>query len=190
LAHTRADYEEAKAAFVAGASHVTHLFNAMPPFNHREPGVVGAAFECAAHVELISDGIHLRPVMIGAMFRMFGASRICLVSDSTRATGMPNGSYDLGGQEIVLRDGRCTLANGGAIAGSAMNLADCCRSAVRFGIPLEDAVRAASLNPAKAAGIDDAVGSLEPGKNADILIWRKDLSQAAVFAGGEQLVSC
>jgi N-acetylglucosamine-6-phosphate deacetylase len=187
LAHTCADYDTAQSAFHAGAKHVTHLFNAMPPFSHRRPGVVGAAFDYAAHVEIISDGVHLHPAVVRSAFRMFGVSRICLVSDSIRGTGMPNGRYELGGQAIILEDGHSTLAGDGAIAGSAMNLPDCCRNAVKFGVPLEDAIRAASLNPARAAGIDDIVGSLEPGKNADILIWRPDLSQAAVWAGGKFL---
>jgi N-acetylglucosamine-6-phosphate deacetylase len=187
LAHTCADYDTAKSAFEAGATHVTHLFNAMPPLSHRDPGVVGAAFDYAEHVEIISDGVHLHPAVVRAMFRLFGASRICLISDSVRSTGMPNGRYDLGGQETILKDGRSNLVSDGAIAGSAMNLADCCRSAVKFGIPLKDAVLAASLNPAQATGISDIVGSLEPGKNADILIWNQDLSQEAVFVGGKKL---
>jgi N-acetylglucosamine-6-phosphate deacetylase len=187
IAHTCADYDTSIAAFDAGASHVTHTFNAMPPFSHREPGVIGAAFDRAAHVEIISDGIHLHPAIVRSVFKMFGASRVCLISDTMRGTGMPNGEYDLGGQTVILKDGHANLKQGGAIAGSAMNLADCCRSAVKFGVPLEDALRASSLNPAKAAKLDSTVGSLEVGKNADILIWEKDLSTCAVFAGGKQL---
>jgi len=185
LAHTSADYDAAAAAFNAGARHLTHIFNAMPPFAHRAPGVIGAAFDHAAYVEIISDGVHLHPSVVRAMFRMFGASRICLVSDSIRGAGMPDGTYDLGGQAVIVKDGRSILADGGAIAGSVMNLPDCVRNAVRFGIRLEDAVRSASLNPARAASIDSVTGSLEPGKSADILIWDADLRAIAVFICGK-----
>jgi len=187
LAHTNADYDTAVAAFHAGASHLTHMFNAMPPFHHRAPGVIGAAFDHAAFVEIISDGVHLHPSVVRAVFRMFGASRICLVSDSVRGAGMPDGRYDLGGQAIIVKNGRSNLAFGGAIAGSALNLPDCVRNAVKFGIRLEDAVRAASQNPARAVFIDSVTGSLEPGKSADIQIWDADLSTIAVFANGESV---
>ena len=187
LAHTDADYDTAAAAFNAGARHLTHMFNAMPPFGHRAPGVIGAAFDHAAYVEIISDGVHLHPSVVRAMFSMFGAPRICLVSDSIRGAGMPDGRYELGGQAVIVKGGRSNLATGGAIAGSAVNLADCVRNAVKFGIPLKDAVRAATQNPACASSIDSVAGSLEPGKSADILIWDSDLRAIAVFAGGEQV---
>ena len=188
LAHTAADYDTAVAAFDAGASHVTHLFNAMSPFAHRAPGVIGAAFDHAVAVEIISDGVHIHPVVLRSMFHMFGASRICLVSDSIRGTGMPDGRYELGGQSVMVKDGRANLADGAAvasIAGSVMNLSDCVRKAVKSGIRLNDAVSAATRNPARAASIDSMVGSLEPGKSADILIWDADLRTVAVFVGGE-----
>ena len=187
LAHTCADYECAVLAFEAGARHLTHIFNAMPGFYHREPGVVGAAFDHAAFVEVISDGVHLHPSVVRALFRMFGAERICLISDCIRGTGMPNGVYELGGQAIVIKDGRSNLFNGGAIAGGALNLTDCFRRAVAFGIPLVDAVRAASFNPASAVGISSVAGSLEPGKCADVLIMDADLRVVAVYVGGEAL---
>ena len=185
LAHTCADYDTAAAAFNAGAGHLTHMFNAMPPFSHRAPGVIGAAFDHAAYVEIISDGVHLHPSVVRAMFSMFGAARICLVSDSIRATGMPDGDYELNGRTVVVKDGRSNLTDGGAIAGSVVNLSDCVRNAVKFGIRFNDAVRAASQNPARAVAIDSVAGSLEPGKNADILIWDADLRTIAVFTGGE-----
>jgi len=187
LAHTSADYDCAVSAFDAGAIHVTHMFNAMPGFGHRAPGVIGAAFDKATFAEIISDGVHLHPSVVRAMFKMFGSHRICLVSDSTRGTGMPNGEYDLGGQVTIIKDGRSTLAGSGTIAGSAMNLADCLRRAVEFGIPLEDAVRAASYNPAKATSLSSVIGSLEPGKIADILVLDADLHTLAVFAGGQRI---
>jgi N-acetylglucosamine-6-phosphate deacetylase len=189
LAHTDADYDAAAAAFHAGASHLTHMFNAMPPFERRAPGVIGAAYDHAAYVEIISDGVHLHPSVIRAMFSMFGASRICLVSDSIRCTGMPDGEYELGGRMVIVKGGRACLAENGAIAGSAVNLADCVRNAVKYGIRLEDAVRAASQNPARAAAVDSVAGSLEPGKRADILIWDADLRTIDVFVCGKSLFS-
>jgi len=187
LAHTSADYDAAVAAFNAGAVHLTHIFNAMPPFAHRAPGVIGAAFDHAAYVEIISDGVHLHPSVVRAMFRMFGASRICLISDSIRGVGMPDGTYDLGGQSIIVKNERSVLADGYTIAGSVMNLSDCVRNAVKFGISLEDAVKAATQNPARAVSIDQITGRLEPGKSADILIWDANLHTIAVFVGGEPI---
>ena len=102
IAHTTANYDQAKAAFDAGATHVTHLFNAMPPFAHRDPGVVGAASDDAEHVEMISDGIHLHPAVVRSVFKWFGDDRVCLISDSMRAAGMPNGVYSLGGQTVYI----------------------------------------------------------------------------------------
>jgi len=190
IAHTKADYETAAAAFKAGASHVTHMFNAMPTFGHREPGVIGAAFDYADFAEIICDGVHIHPSVIRAVFQMFGKDRVCLVSDSIRAAGMPNGEYELGGQTIVLKDGRSNLAVGGAIAGSASNLYDCFRNAVKFGIPLEIAVQAASLNPARAISADSSIGSLEIGKAADFLILNRDLEILHVYIGGERVGGC
>ena len=186
LAHTTANFDQAKAGFAAGATHVTHLFNAMPPFAHRDPGVVGAASDDAAHVEMISDGIHLHPAVVRSVFKWFGADRVCLISDAMRATGMPNGVYSLGGQTVYMTDGKATLEDG-TIAGSATCLADCSRRAVSFGVPLETALKAATINPAQAAGLYGEVGSLEEGKRADVLILGKDLALKRVFIGGAEL---
>ncbi len=183
LAHTTATYSQAEAAFKAGASHVTHLFNAMPPFNHREPGLIGAASDYASYVELISDGIHLHPSVVRSVFRWFGENRVCLISDSIRATGMPEGEYTLGGQAVMMKDGRATLIDG-TLAGSAATLADCCRRAVSFGVPIEQALRASTINPAQAVGLANEVGSLTPGKRADILVWNPELRPLLVVAGG------
>lgn len=186
LAHTNANYEEAAAAFDAGASHVTHLFNAMPPFGHREPGVIGAASDKAAFVEVIADGVHLHPAVVRAVFSWFGANRVCLISDSMRATGMPDGVYSLGGQKVLMQAGKATLEDG-TIAGSATLQPVCCRRAIGFGVPMEEALRAATINPARAAGIAREVGSLTPGKRADIVLWNKALETQRVIVGGKPL---
>ncbi|MFV0413287.1 MAG: N-acetylglucosamine-6-phosphate deacetylase [Oscillospiraceae bacterium] len=187
IAHTNANYNEAMAAFEAGASHVTHLFNAMPPFNHREPGVIGAASDKAAHVEIISDGFHLHPAVVRSVFQWFGANRVCLISDSMRATGMPDGDdYTLGGQRVIMKGGKATLEDG-TLAGSATNLAECCRRAIGFGVPIEQALKAATLNPATAVGLQNIVGSLAVGKRADIVIWNKALATQQVVVGGKTL---
>ena len=157
----------------------------MPPFNHRDPGVVGAASDDAAHVEMISDGIHLHPAVVRSVFRWFGAERVCLISDSMRAAGMPNGVYSLGGQTVYMTDGKATLEDG-TIAGSATCLAECFRRAVSFGVPLDAALRAATINPAQAVGLFDELGSITAGKRADILVldetrWRRSTTRRITF---------
>ena len=186
IAHTSATYDEAKEAFANGASHTTHLFNAMPAFTHRAPGVVGAASDYAAHVEMISDGIHLHPAVVRAVFSLFGADRVCLISDSMRAAGMPNGEYSLGGQKVFMTDGKATLEDG-TIAGSATCLPECFRRAVSFGVPVETALKAATINPAKAVGLFDEVGSVTAGKRADVLVMDKGtLQPEVIFIGGKR----
>ncbi|MBO5144861.1 MAG: N-acetylglucosamine-6-phosphate deacetylase [Lachnospiraceae bacterium] len=174
LGHTSADYDTAREAFAAGARHVTHLYNAMPVFAHRAPGLIGAAAEnkeCMA--ELICDGIHVHESVVRATFDMF-QDRVVLVSDSMRAAGMADGSYELGGQEVHVKGKYATLSDG-TIAGSVTNLFDCMRTAAAFGIPLEEAVAAATMNPAKSIGIYDKVGSISAGKRADVLLLDKEL---------------
>lgn len=185
VAHTTADYDTALAAFRAGAREVTHLFNAMPAFTHRAPGVVGAALDSPwSRVELISDGIHIHPSVVRATFQMFGPDRVVLISDTMRAAGMSDGEYDLGGQNVIVKGPLATLADG-TIAGSVTDLMACMKTAVSFGIPLADAVRAAAVNPAKAIGIFDRVGSLEPGKRANVAVLGPDLELKAVFFHGK-----
>lgn len=181
LGHTAADYDTAAEAMRRGAHHVTHLYNAMQPLAHREPGLIGAACDdgqCMA--EMICDGIHIHPAVIRATFKMFGPERIVLISDSMMATGMENGTYQLGGQEVTMKDCKATLKDG-TIAGSATNLYDCMRKAVSFGVPLEEAIFAATRNPAKSIGIYDEVGSLSVGKKADILLVTDDLELREVL---------
>ena len=187
LGHTTADYATASAAYEAGARQATHLFNAMPPFTHREPGVIGAAFDHPeVRAELICDGVHIHPSVVRAAFRLFGPERMILISDSLRATGMPDGQYPFGGQEIEVHGNRATMVgHPETLAGSVTSLMGCLRQAVAFGIPLADAVRAASYNPACAIGIDKRAGSLENGKEASfVLLNQEDLSiRAIVFKG-------
>ena len=170
LGHTAADYDCASRAMKLGAHHVTHLYNAMQPFGHRAPGLIGAAMddpECM--VELICDGYHIHPSAIRAAFRLFGPERVILISDSMRATGMENGTYELGGQEVTVKDRKAVLKDG-TLAGSATNLYGCMCKAVEFGIPLEQAIMAATANPARSIGIFDRVGSIRIGKQADLLL--------------------
>lgn len=185
VAHTTADYNTATQAFKAGASNVTHLYNAMPPFSHREPGVVGAALD-AEHVkvELICDGIHISPSVIRATFKMFGDDRIIMVSDSMMATGLKDGEYSLGGQKVFVSGQKATLSDG-TIAGSTTNLMACMRTAVSMGIPLESAVKCASVNPAKQIGIYGEYGSLTPGKYADIVLLTPELEIHKVILKGK-----
>ena len=185
LAHTTADYDTAMEAFRLGARQVTHLFNAMPPFSHRAPGVVGAALDTPnCNVELICDGIHIHPAVVRATFKMFGPKRVILISDTMRAAGMSDGDYTLGGQPVTVKGKLATLADG-TIAGSVTNLMNCMRTAVSFGIPLEDAVWAAAVNPARAIGIFSRMGSLEPGKRANVVVLDQNLELKDVFFRGE-----
>lgn len=175
LAHTCADYDTAMEAFDAGASHMTHLYNAMPPYTHRAPGPIGAAVDREkVEVELITDGVHIHPASVRTTFKMFGDDRIILISDSMRATGLEDGNYTLGGQDVKVTGNRAVLADG-TIAGSATNLLDCMRTAVlHMGIPLESAVKCAAVNPARSVGIYEEYGSISPGKKADVVLLRKE----------------
>lgn len=188
LGHTCCDYDTAFEAFSLGADHVTHLFNAMPGFTHRAPGIIGAAFD-SSHVmpELICDGIHIDPSAVRAAFRLFGENRMILISDSMMATGMPDGDYSLGGLPVKVKGHYATLTNG-TLAGSATNLMDCMKTAVSMGIPLKTAVRCASYNPAKSIGADNVCGSIESGKYGDcVLLSKDDLSIQEVILRGEIL---
>jgi N-acetylglucosamine-6-phosphate deacetylase len=188
IAHTDSDYDHAKAAIDAGVTHLTHLYNAMPPIHHRNPGVIPAVAENPnVRVELICDGLHAHPAMVRFAFSLFGGARMVLVSDSGRCCGMADGSrFELGGQDAWLRDGVARLADG-TIACSATNLYDSMVNAIRFGIREEDAVRAASYNPACAIGADQLVGSIETGKVADFLVCSPDYTDRRVFLAGKEL---
>ena len=185
VAHTDASYGEAKAVFDAGATHLTHLFNAMPGIHHRNPGPIGAASEKENVVaELICDGQHVHESAVRMAFKLF-PGRICLVSDALRCCGMPDGQYALGGQEVFLKDGIARLSDG-TIAGSAANLFDCMKNAIAFGIPKEQAILAATAIPAKQLGAEE-IGAIAPGKLADFVVCTEDLERIAVYLAGEKL---
>ena len=188
LAHTEADYDTACEAFRRGAREVTHLFNGMPPMTHREPGVIGAALDNdEVGVELIADGVHVHPSAVRAAFCLF-ENRIILISDSMAAAGMGDGDYTLGGQHVTVRDGRAMLRDGSALAGSTVSLFDCLQRVVKMGIPLGQAVRSASTNPARAIGIEHDYGSLEPGKLANIILLDDELNINTIILRGQLLM--
>ena len=187
IAHTDANYDEAHAAVEAGVTHLTHLFNAMPALHHRKPGVIGAAAEAdQVSAEIISDGQHIHPSAVRLAFRLFGAERMVLISDALRCCGMPDGEYELGGQAVFLKGGIARLADG-TIAGSATNLYDCMLRAISFGIAREDAVRAATWNPARQIGCLDVAGSIADGKRADFVVCNENLTRKAVWLAGKEL---
>lgn len=186
VAHTDAVYEQAKDAFGAGASHLTHLYNAMPAISHRSPGVIPAAVECPqSRAELICDGLHVHPAAIRLAFSMFGPERMIIVSDSGRCAGQPEGTqFDLGGQRAQVIGGVARLADG-TIACSATNLWQCLINAISFGIPEESAIRACTINPACALGVQGEVGSIAPGKVADFVVCSPDYAKKRVYLGGK-----
>lgn len=186
VAHTAAGYDQAAAVFDAGATHLTHLFNAMSGIHHRHPGPIGAASEREnVTAELICDGIHVHPSAVRMAFRLF-PGRICLISDALRCCGMADGSYSLGGQEILLSGGVARLT-GGAIAGSAADLYQCMRRAVSFGIPREQAVWAATALPARVIGRESETGAIADGRAADFVICGGELEPEAVYLSGKRL---
>ncbi|MEE8717578.1 MAG: N-acetylglucosamine-6-phosphate deacetylase [Coriobacteriales bacterium] len=185
IAHTATDYDCAARAFELGARHMTHLYNAMPKLQHRAPGPIAAGAERDdVSAELIADGVHVHPSMVRLAFNMFGAERICLISDSLRACGLGDGTYELGGQLFTVAGPRATIENG-SLAGSVSTLMQCMRTAVtKMGIPLALAVRAASANPARAIGVDALHGSIAAGHVADAVVLNRDLSVRHVVVRG------
>jgi N-acetylglucosamine-6-phosphate deacetylase len=186
IAHTEADYDMAVRAFDAGASHLTHLFNAMPPYLHRTPGVIGAAMDVGAWAEVIPDGFHLHPSVVRGAFRLF-PGRVCLISDAIRSTGLPDGIYQSGGQQIFCRGGRTSLSDG-TLAGSNISLLEGLRRAVAFGIPLNTALMSATHHNAEAVGIADQAGALLAGRAADMLRLSPSLELRQVYIGGEAIL--
>ncbi len=172
IGHTDADYETGIKAFHAGAKCLTHTFNAMPPFHHRNPSVIGAAITCDGFVQVICDGLHLHQSVVTALYRIFGKERMVLISDSMRATGMDDGDYEFGGQTITVKN-KVARTQEGAIAGSTTNLFACVKQAIAFGIPKADAFYMASATPAKLIG-ESQKGKLAVGFDADIIAVNQD----------------
>ncbi len=188
IAHTDSDYDHAKAAVDAGVTHLTHLYNAMPPIHHRNPGVIPACVENDnVQAEIICDGYHIHPSSVRLAFTMF-KNRMVLVSDSGRCAGQPEGyQFDLGGQMAEIRGGVAKLVGSETIACSASNLWTCLSNTISWGVSEEEAVRAATYNPAKALGVQNKIGSIETGKYADFVITNVDYSEKRVFIGGKEL---
>ena len=185
IAHTDTDYDHAAAAIRAGVTQLTHLYNAMPSIHHRKPGpIVAGAEDDRVFAEIISDGQHVHPASVRFAFRVFGAERMVLISDSLRCCGMPDGEYVLGGLPVFLKGGVARLTDG-TIAGSATNVYDCMLRAISFGVPECDAIRAATWNPAHQLGCLAEAGSIADGKCADFVICEEDLSRKAVYLAGE-----
>jgi N-acetylglucosamine-6-phosphate deacetylase len=185
VGHTDATYELARAAVDAGATVATHLFNAMRPLHHREPGPVVALGERPeVTVELIADGLHVHPALLRAVMVALGHGRVALVTDAMAAAGVGDGEYRLGGLEVRVRGGVARLAGGDTIAGSTLTMGVAFRRAVReCGATLPEAVRMASSTPARAIGLTD-VGELSPGRRADLVVLDADLAVAAVMSAG------
>ena len=182
IGHTDCDYDTALEAIENGANCLTHTYNAMPPFHHRNPGPIGAAFEKHIYAQLICDGFHISKSVVLATFKMFGAERVTLISDSIRPAGLPDGEYESGGLKVFLKNGAARLADG-TIAGSTATLLDCVKKAVEFGIPFEDAVQAASSTPAELLGVNK--GKIQAGYDADLLLVDDNLDLKTVIINGK-----
>jgi N-acetylglucosamine-6-phosphate deacetylase len=184
IGHTDATYEQARAAVAHGAHHATHVYNAMRPFTHRDPGVIGAVLTTPeVTAELIADGIHVDEIAMKVLLQAKGAQGVILISDGISATGMPDGKYMLGGLEVTVNGGVCRNAEG-RLAGSTLTLDRALRNIVRLGIPLADAVRMLTLNPATLLGIEFKKGALRTGADADIVLLNDELEISQVWARG------
>ncbi|MGB8452622.1 MAG: N-acetylglucosamine-6-phosphate deacetylase [Anaerocolumna sp.] len=185
LAHTSCDYDLAAKAIDAGATHVTHLFNAMNGLHHRQPGLVGAVSDFNVHAELICDGIHIHPAVIRLMYKV-APDKLILISDSMSAAGLDDGIYELGGQKVYVKEGKATLEDG-TIAGSTTSIYKAFKNAIKFGIPVEHAILSATLIPARAIKADLDIGSIAVGKKADFIIMDQDYNIEKVFRDGSCL---
>ena len=184
MGHTDATYEQARAAIARGASSATHLYNAMRPFSHRDPGVIGAVLTTPEiNAELIADGIHVEEAAMKLVLLAKGPEHITLVSDGLSATGMPDGKYMLGSLEVTVSGGVCRDANG-VLAGSTLTLDRALRNIVALGVPLPKAVRMLTLNPATLLGIEFKKGVLRVGADADVLLLDESLRLAGVWTRG------
>ncbi|MFF4425228.1 N-acetylglucosamine-6-phosphate deacetylase [Streptomyces sp. NPDC001549] len=191
IGHTDATYEQTRAAIDAGATVATHLFNAMPPLAHREPGPIAALLEDERiTVELINDGTHLHPAALELAFHHAGAHRVALITDAMDAAGFGDGTYHLGPLEVEVKHGVARLVEGGSIAGSTLTLDTAFKRSVTLDkLPVESVVQAISANPAKLIGLYDEIGSLEPGKYADLVVLDAAFDVTGVMRRGEWIVS-
>ncbi|MFE2022534.1 N-acetylglucosamine-6-phosphate deacetylase [Streptomyces sp. NPDC059499] len=190
IGHTDATYEQTVEAIDAGATVATHLFNAMPALGHRAPGPIAALLEDERiTVELINDGTHLHPAALELAYHRAGADRVALITDAMDAAGVGDGRYVLGPLAVEVKDGVARLVEGGSIAGSTLTLDTAFRRAVTVDrIPVEDVVRSISANPARLLGLYDRVGSLDPGKDADLVVLDADFALKGVMRRGEWIV--
>ncbi len=186
LGHTASDAQLARKVFDMGARQVTHILNAMDQIGHREPSLAGAALDDErVFCEVIADGIHLDAITVRLLYKMLGEDRMVLISDAISATGMQDGSYLLGGLEVEVKDRVARTKKDGSIAGSTFHLRDMVRSVIRMGLPMEKAIKMASLTPARAIGCDKMTGSIEVSKQADIFIANENLDVVYAIKKGE-----
>jgi N-acetylglucosamine-6-phosphate deacetylase len=188
LAHTAANYEQAKHGFDLGISQVTHMFNAMSGLTHRAPGVVGAVMDDdKVRAELICDGFHISPVVLRIAFKTLGEDRTIVVSDSLKAADCPDGEYELGGQPVFVRNGKALLEDG-TIAASTSNIHEEFKNLLSFGIPFRQAVKSATINPARQLKVDHMTGSIKEGKLADIVVLDQNYDIKMVIITGKVVV--
>ena len=186
LAHTPAGYDDAQQGFAAGATQVTHLFNAMTGLAHREPGLVGAALAGDCLAEVICDGIHIHPAVLKVAFKALEGRGI-VISDSMAACGLADGEYALGGQAVTVRGPRATLADG-TLAGSVTFAWDGMVNLIRAGVPVEQAIAAATAVPAKSAGLEDVCGTVAVGRSADLVLCGSDWTIRQVYLAGQPVL--
>jgi N-acetylglucosamine-6-phosphate deacetylase len=186
VGHTDANYEQALAAVTAGATLATHLCNAMRPIHHRDPGAIIALLDNPGVVcEAVADGMHLHDGMLRHIIGVAGPDRVALVTDAIDAAGMPDGEYKLGGQEVSVADGIARLPSSGVLAGSTLTMAAALRRTIHSGVSIVDAARMASTTPARVLGLDGDLGTVEPGRRADLVLLDDDLHIVAVLRRGE-----
>jgi len=186
MGHSNADYERAIAAIREGATHAIHTFNGMSPLHHRQPGLVGAVLTSdQVTAEIIADGVHVHPVVVNLFLRCKGLDKAVLITDAIRAAGLPEGVYEVAGQEVVVKDGAVRRPDGG-LAGSILTMNRAVANARKFGgLALREAVKLATLNPARVVGAHDRKGSLEPGKDADLVVVDEALNVYLTMVEGE-----